>query len=126
MIVTDGSDGDSISLVLTESGDEIEAKKQAELPDLQPEVRSQSSNVWNHKLYLLDEEGFVSSIDLMTGTEEYRLPLKVSSSTPASISFENSVAYVVVSPAELDNQQAVIPIDLLNPECQGAVTPLIG
>lgn len=68
--------------------------------------------MFQETFYSFDEQNNLTAIDLATGRLIYKKQIDVKGPSPVSITF--------------DNKQAVLPIDLKNPQCTGAVTPLLG
>ncbi|WP_224400444.1 hypothetical protein [Corynebacterium poyangense] len=111
---------------MTDKDGVTEASKQATLSNYTPPALARFSSILRNRLFSLDGNNDLSSINLTTGAEEYRFHLNINGPSPISITYEGSLAYIVVRPDDIENKQAVMPIKLLEPSCQGEFTPLIG
>ena len=126
VIISEDDSGNPVSLVLQDRGAETEVERVVELPRIQPSAMARFSKVIDNTLYSLDRENVLSAVDLKEGKLIYSHQLDVQGPSPVSITFEGGRAFVVVRPDQFNNKQAVLPVDLKNPQRTGEMVPLAG
>lgn len=126
IIISEDNDGKPVSLLLKSLGEKTEVESKVDLPEIPPPAMARFSKVIQGTLYSLDKDNVLTAVDIRTGSIKYRETLDVKGPSPVSVTFDKDIAYLVVRPDHFENKQAVLPVDLKNPQCVGEVVPLMG
>lgn len=125
-IISEDDSGNPLVLLLEDRGKVTHVKDEIKISNPSLPAMARFSTVFQETFYSFDEQNNLTAIDLATGRLIYKKQIDVKGPSPVSITFDNDYAFLVIRPDRFDNKQAVLPIDLKNPQCTGAVTPLLG
>ncbi|KAB1502747.1 hypothetical protein F7230_06950 [Corynebacterium sp. 320] len=120
------ADGKRLAFPVLEGEQGLHIGSPSTIVDVEYPSLSRFDVVQGDVFYSLDGESFLTATDLNTGKLIYKHQLDVKGPNPVSVTYDNGKAFVVARPTEFDNGQAILPVDLKNPECVGELIRLRG
>ncbi|KAB3519234.1 hypothetical protein GC425_09580 [Corynebacterium sp. zg254] len=125
-ILATDADGKRLAFPVLEGEQGLHIGSPGTIVDVEYPSLSRFDVVQGDVFYSLDGESFLTATDLNTGKLIYKHQLDVKGPNPVSVTYDNGKAFVVARPTEFDNGQAILPVDLKNPECVGELIRLRG